>query len=119
MDGRAPLAGAVRLDLVVELPVPLSWSKKRTLAALRGEVRPTSRPDLHNYVKTALDAINTIVVADDRPPPFVDLKVRPTPQTANFSGGSEAGGSRRDHGNDAIEKPARGGTFFFQTNRST
>jgi Holliday junction resolvase RusA-like endonuclease len=65
MDGRAPLSGAVRLDLVVELPIPASWSKKRTQAALRGDVRPTSRPDLDNYVKSALDAINTIVIGDD------------------------------------------------------
>jgi len=28
-------------------------------------VRPTSRPDVDNYVKAILDAINTIVVADD------------------------------------------------------
>jgi Holliday junction resolvase RusA-like endonuclease len=65
MDGRAPLSGAVRLDLVVELPIPASWSRKRSQAALRGDVRPTSRADLDNYVKSALDALNTIVVADD------------------------------------------------------
>lgn len=65
MEGRAPLSGAVRLDLVVELPVRASWSRKRTQAALCGAVRPTSRPDLDNFLKTALDAINTIVIADD------------------------------------------------------
>ena len=27
--------------------------------------RPTSRPDLDNYVKSALDALNTIVVGND------------------------------------------------------
>jgi Holliday junction resolvase RusA-like endonuclease len=55
----------VRLELVVELPIPTSWSRKRTIAALRGEALPTTRPDLDNYVKSALDAINTIVVHDD------------------------------------------------------
>jgi Holliday junction resolvase RusA-like endonuclease len=43
----------------------MSWSAKRRDAALRGDIRPTSRPDTDNYVKAALDAINTIVVADD------------------------------------------------------
>ena len=33
--------------------------------AITGAVRPTSRPDVDNYVKAILDAINTIVVADD------------------------------------------------------
>ena len=33
--------------------------------ALRGDMLPTARPDLDNYVKTALDAINTIVIHDD------------------------------------------------------
>jgi Holliday junction resolvase RusA-like endonuclease len=45
--------------------VPTSWSNKRRLAALAGAIAPTSRPDIDNYIKTALDAINTIVVSDD------------------------------------------------------
>lgn len=45
MDGRAPLSGAVRLDLVVELPVPTSWSKKRTHAALCGAPLLSTKPD--------------------------------------------------------------------------
>jgi Holliday junction resolvase RusA-like endonuclease len=40
-------------------------SNKRRLAALAGEIAPTARPDLDNYIKAALDAINTIVVTDD------------------------------------------------------
>jgi Endodeoxyribonuclease RusA len=32
---------------------------------ITGTVRPTSRPDVDNYVKAILDAINTIVVAAD------------------------------------------------------
>ena len=38
---------------------------KRREAALRGDIRPTSRPDADNYVKAALDAINAIVIGDD------------------------------------------------------
>jgi Holliday junction resolvase RusA-like endonuclease len=65
MGGRPPIAVPVRVEIVVELPVPASWSGKRRDAALRGDIRPTSRPDTDNYVKAALDALNAIVVADD------------------------------------------------------
>ena len=65
MGDRAPLRVPIRIELLVELPVPLSWSNKRRLAALAGAIAPTSRPDVDNYIKTALDAINNIVVTDD------------------------------------------------------
>jgi Holliday junction resolvase RusA-like endonuclease len=65
MDGRPPIAGPVRAEIWVDLPVPASWSAKRQAAALAGYIRPTSRPDTDNYVKAALDAINGIVVSDD------------------------------------------------------
>jgi Holliday junction resolvase RusA-like endonuclease len=74
MNGRVPLQGPVRLELLVELPVPQSWSQKKRLAAIGGLVMPTSRPDLDNYVKSALDAINTIVIADDCQ--IVELRAR-------------------------------------------
>jgi Holliday junction resolvase RusA-like endonuclease len=65
MAGRAPIAAPVRAEITVSLPVPASWSAKRQDAALRGEIRPTSRPDTDNYIKAALDAVNAIVVTDD------------------------------------------------------
>ena len=65
MDGRPPIAVPVRAEITVDLPVPTSWSAKRRDAALRGDVRPTSRPDTDNYIKAALDTINAIVVTDD------------------------------------------------------
>jgi Holliday junction resolvase RusA-like endonuclease len=65
MDGRPPITVPVRAEITVDLPVPVSWSAKRQDAALRGEIRPTSRPDCDNYVKAALDAINAIAVTDD------------------------------------------------------
>jgi Holliday junction resolvase RusA-like endonuclease len=65
MDGRPPIAVPVRAEITVDLPVPMSWSVKRREAALRGDIRPTTRPDADNYVKAALDAINAIIVADD------------------------------------------------------
>jgi Holliday junction resolvase RusA-like endonuclease len=65
MNGKPPIAGPVRLELLVELPVPQSWSSRKQAAALTGDIRPTSRPDVDNYAKAALDAINSIVVCDD------------------------------------------------------
>jgi Holliday junction resolvase RusA-like endonuclease len=65
MDGRPPITVPVRAEITIDLPVPASWSAKRRDTALRGDIRPTSRPDCDNYVKSALDAINNIVVTDD------------------------------------------------------
>lgn len=65
MDGQPPLSCPVKIIALVELPIPGSWSGKRNAAAITGEIRPTSRPDIDNYIKSALDAINGIVIADD------------------------------------------------------
>jgi Holliday junction resolvase RusA-like endonuclease len=65
MDGRPPITCPVRAEIVIDLPVPVGWSARRQEAALRGEIRPTSRPDCDNYVKAALDAVNAIAVHDD------------------------------------------------------
>jgi Holliday junction resolvase RusA-like endonuclease len=65
MDGRPPIVHPVHLKAVIELPIPTSWSKRRDAAALAGAIRPTSRPDLDNYLKGATDALSGIVVADD------------------------------------------------------
>ena len=50
---------------VAVLPVPQSWSKKRTEAAIRGDELPTKRPDLDNYLKAILDGMNGVAFADD------------------------------------------------------
>jgi Holliday junction resolvase RusA-like endonuclease len=65
MSDRPPLASPVCLTALVELPIPASWSKRRNAAAVVGSICPTSRPDIDNYLKSAMDAINGIVVADD------------------------------------------------------
>jgi Holliday junction resolvase RusA-like endonuclease len=74
MRGKAPLQGAVRVELLVELALPQSWSRTKQLAAIAGEIMPSSRPDIDNYVKAALDAINTIVIVDDAQ--IVELRAR-------------------------------------------
>ncbi len=47
------------------LPVPPSWSKQKREDALRGLKRPTGRPDVDNYAKIVLDALNGIAWKDD------------------------------------------------------
>lgn len=64
MQGRPPLQGALRVEVQAMMPVPASWSKKKTTAALTGEIRPTVRPDWENLAKT-LDALNQVVWRDD------------------------------------------------------
>jgi len=46
MGARAPIAAPVRMVALVELPIPASWSGKRRTAAITGDIRPTSRPDI-------------------------------------------------------------------------
>jgi Holliday junction resolvase RusA-like endonuclease len=64
MAGRVPLEGALRLEVHVEVPIPASWSKKRQQQAAAGLIRPTTRPDIDNYIKAA-DALNEVVWRDD------------------------------------------------------
>ena len=65
MFGRSPITGPVAVVMSVELPGPASWSGKRRAAAITGDIRPTTRPDVDNYVKSVADAINGIVIHDD------------------------------------------------------
>jgi len=39
MDGRPPITVPVRAEIMIDLPVPASWSSKRRDGALRGEIR--------------------------------------------------------------------------------
>lgn len=65
MDERAPFEGAVEVFIHVYLDYPKSFSKKKLTDAVSGRIRPTTKPDIDNYVKSALDGINTIVFRDD------------------------------------------------------
>jgi len=65
MGGRPPIEVPVRLELVADLPIPDSWSGRRRALAVTGDLLPTSRPDVDNYIKAGLDSLNEIVVRDD------------------------------------------------------
>jgi Holliday junction resolvase RusA-like endonuclease len=65
MGADKPLLGPVAAFFDVALPVPQSWSKKKRAAALAGDVRPTSKPDVSNIAKSVEDGMNKIVYQDD------------------------------------------------------
>jgi Holliday junction resolvase RusA-like endonuclease len=65
MGDRPPLEAPVRIELVAELPIPVSWSGRRRALAVTGDLLPTSRPDVDNYIKAGLDSLNEIIVRDD------------------------------------------------------
>ena len=66
MAGRSLIEGSVQIDLTLVTTPPASWSKKRRAAALAGETRPNTKPDIDNVLKAICDAINGIVFVDDK-----------------------------------------------------
>lgn len=64
MRGAAPIEGPLKVEVFAGFPVPQSWSRKKQAQALRGQIRPTGKPDLDNILK-CLDALNAIVWRDD------------------------------------------------------
>jgi len=65
MGSSPPLEGPVKLDLIIRLPVPKSYPKKRSEACLNGSEWPTKKPDWDNVAKSVADAMNDIVFLDD------------------------------------------------------
>jgi Holliday junction resolvase RusA-like endonuclease len=66
MKDRLPITSQPILAHVrAYLPPPQSWSNKRKQEAYSGLIRPTKKPDVDNYLKAALDALNGICFGDD------------------------------------------------------
>ena len=66
MAGEPPTAEAVEVEITAALAIPASWSKRKTAAALAGEIRPTVKPDWDNFAKALGDALNGVVWVDDK-----------------------------------------------------
>ena len=62
---RLPLSGAVMVRIEAQIPIPKSWPKYKHEQARQGEIKPTGKPDIDNYIKAALDGCNEIVWNDD------------------------------------------------------
>ncbi|HHQ2481042.1 TPA: RusA family crossover junction endodeoxyribonuclease [Bacillus cereus] len=67
------LEGPLQLEVKVYKPSLKSFSKKKALVAEEGLLRPTTKPDVDNYVKGVKDALNKVIWNDDSQ--VVDLKV--------------------------------------------
>jgi Holliday junction resolvase RusA-like endonuclease len=65
MNGRPPLEGPLLMEIAIHLSIPQSWSNKKKLAAVNGNVMPTTKPDYSNVVKAIEDGMNHIVFRDD------------------------------------------------------
>jgi Holliday junction resolvase RusA-like endonuclease len=61
----ALLEGPLLLSVSIYRSIPKSFSKKKTAQAEAGELRPTSKPDVDNYVKGIKDALNKVIWKDD------------------------------------------------------
>ena len=61
-----PLPGPLLLGVKVYLPIPRSKSKKWQAAALAGEIRPTTKPDLDNCIKNLKDVCKGVFWLDDK-----------------------------------------------------
>lgn len=62
---RTPLLGPLEVDLVFYRRVQKSLSKTERERRLNNESKPTMKPDVDNYVKSALDAFNGVLWHDD------------------------------------------------------
>jgi Holliday junction resolvase RusA-like endonuclease len=62
----APLQGPLLLGVKAYLPIPKSKSKKWQAAALAGEIRPTTKPDLDNCIKNLKDVCKGVFWLDDK-----------------------------------------------------
>jgi Holliday junction resolvase RusA-like endonuclease len=74
MKAQQPISFAVCCVINIEVIPPSSWSNKKRMAALCGDTRPTSKPDLDNVAKGIFDAMNGIVWLDDKQ--VVEMVVR-------------------------------------------
>ncbi|WP_419882767.1 RusA family crossover junction endodeoxyribonuclease [Peribacillus sp. B-H-3] len=59
------LEGPLQLFVRVYKPSLKSFSKKKKAAAECGDLRPTTKPDVDNYVKGIKDALNKVIWQDD------------------------------------------------------
>ena len=56
---------AVSVSICARFPIPESWTKRKKLMALSGDLHPVKKPDSDNITKAVLDAMNGIVYNDD------------------------------------------------------
>jgi Holliday junction resolvase RusA-like endonuclease len=66
MGSAKPSKMPIDLSIQICCSIPCSWSKKKQMQALGGEIFPTNKPDIDNILKAVSDAMNGVVYDDDR-----------------------------------------------------
>jgi Holliday junction resolvase RusA-like endonuclease len=64
MGASEPVTCPLKAFIYISVPVPQSYSKKRTEACLNGLERPTKKPDIDNICKAFLDSMSSIYLDD-------------------------------------------------------
>ena len=80
--GEGLLEGPVAVKLLVGRRIPSSWSKRRQDAAQKGEILPTTKPDVDNMAKGVKDALSGVIWRDDAQ--VVELTVRKVYASSGF-----------------------------------
>jgi Holliday junction resolvase RusA-like endonuclease len=62
---RPPMTGPVVMTIRVFKSTPKGFSTKKSNQAENGDIRPITRPDCDNYLKSCSDALNSVVYKDD------------------------------------------------------
>jgi Holliday junction resolvase RusA-like endonuclease len=65
MGSNELLETPLTVAIYITVPIPQSYSKKRTEACLSGSEKPIKKPDIDNIAKCFLDAMNGAVYHDD------------------------------------------------------
>ena len=60
-----PLEGALELQVICYLPIPVSKSKKWKAQAIDYTIRPNTKPDCSNLLKNIEDIMNGVFYRDD------------------------------------------------------
>ncbi len=71
--GNQRLEGEIKARITAYFSIPKSASKKKQVAMLSGQIRPTKKPDGDNLAKIILDSLNKLAYNDDSQ--VVDLTV--------------------------------------------
>ena len=74
------LQGALEVGIKVYRPIPKSFSKRKRALAMSGELLPTTKPDLKNYIAGVEDALEKMIYEND------SQIVRYTPDTGKYYG---------------------------------
>ena len=66
MGASEPLETPVTVAIYIRVGIPASYSKQKRKDASSGILKPMKKPDLDNVAKCHLDAIQGIIVVDDK-----------------------------------------------------